>query len=120
MKGVKKTPKVPGFMRTILAANLAALVDHHYASMSNLTAKQRELAKQAKVSHSTVQRIMSGDVGASLDNIELIATVFDLSAYQLLIPNLNAGNPQVVRGATKDEQRLYAGWRKTKLAERIT
>lgn len=112
MKGVKKTPKVPGFMRTILAANLTALLGRHYARHDNLTARQRALAGDAKVSFSTVQRVMGRETGATLDNIEAIAAAFDLSAYQLLIPNLNVANPQIVKGATEDEQRLYVGFRK--------
>ena len=106
-------------MRTILAANLALLADQHYASMPNLTARQKHLAKEAGVSFSTVQRIMKAETGASLDNIEVLAAVFDLSAYQLLLPNLCSKNPQVVQGATKDEQRLYAMWRKAMVLERV-
>lgn len=116
--GRKKTPKVPGFMRTIASSNLSALLTKHY-KQTTLTARQRQLSKDAGVSFSTIQRIMQCDVGASLDNLESIAAVFDLSTYQLLIPGLNVNNPQVVKGASKDEQRIYAIWRKAQTAGRL-
>lgn len=104
-------------MRSILAANLIALLNEHYKELPNITARQRKLSEEAgkTPTFSTVQRICKQEVGASLDNIEAIANVFGLSAYQLLVPNLSATNPGVVAGATKEEQRLYAGWRKTRL-----
>lgn len=110
MKGQTKTPKVPGFMRHILAVNVARLMEVHYAAYSN---RPKQLAKDAHVSLSTVQRIVAGSTGANLDGIEAIANAFDLSAYQLLIPNLDPANAQVVHGATKEEERLYRRWKRT-------
>lgn len=98
-------------MRSVLAHNVEALMHRHYSLSSN---KPKALAGDAKVSLSTVQRIIAAEVGASLDNIEAIAGVFELSTYQLLAPNLNIDNPQVIKGATKDEERLYDAWRRGK------
>lgn len=98
-------------MRSVLAQNVEQLMFKHYALASN---KPKSLAGDAKVSLSTVQRVIAAEVGASLDNIEAIAGVFGLSAYQLLIPNLSIDNPQVIKGATKDEERLYSIWRRGK------
>lgn len=94
-----------------MAQNVEQLMFKHYALVSN---KPKSLAGDAKVSLSTVQRVIAAEVGASLDNIEAIAGVFGLSAYQLLVPNLNIENPQVIKGATKDEERLYSIWRRGK------
>lgn len=99
-------------MRQIVAANLVALLDKHYSHMGNITQREKALAEKAGVSFSTVQRIVAKSVGATIDNLESIALAFDLSPYQLLIPSLNVSNPQVVKGATKEEQRLYQLWRK--------
>ena len=120
MKGQKKTPKVPGFMRSILAVNVARLLERHYPAMENVTQRQKALAKEAGVSFSTIQRFMDGSTGATIDNIEVVAAAFGLSAYQLLIPNLHAENPQLVKGATKDEERIYSNWRKAKTLDRHT
>ncbi len=111
MKRHPKTPKLPGFMRSVLAHNVEELMHRHFSMSSN---KPKALAAQAKVSLSTVQRIIAAEVGASLDNIEAIASVFEVSTYQLLVPNLNIENPQVIKGATKDEERLYDVWRRGK------
>jgi transcriptional regulator with XRE-family HTH domain len=110
MKGRKKTPKVAGFMRQVLALNVKQLMDVHLRESGN---KPMALAKAAGVSLSTVQRIVRSETGASLDNIEAIAAAFQLSAYQLLVPNLHPENPQVMHGATKDEERLYRRWKQT-------
>ena len=115
MKQKPKTRKVPGFMRSVLAANMEKLMAHHYAESSN---RPKALAQDAGVSLSTVQRIMKQETGATLDNLESIAAAFHLSAYQLLLPNLHPDNPGVVNGATKDEERLYASWRKQKVTAR--
>jgi transcriptional regulator with XRE-family HTH domain len=120
MKGQKKTPKVPGFMRTVLASNIIRLLDQHAAKEPNVTKKQRWLAKEAGISFSSVQRICKAETGANLENLELIAAAFNLSTYQLLLPNLEVENPQVVKGATKDEELLYAKWRKAKRAPDVS
>lgn len=109
MKGKKKTPKVPGFMRTILAGNVSRLMDHQYRDSSN---RPMALAKDAGVSLSTIQRVLSKESGATLDNIEAIAAAFDVSVYQLLIPSLDILNPQVVQGAMKNEERMYRQWKR--------
>lgn len=70
------------------------------------------LAKDAGVSLSTIQRVLSKESGASLDNIEAIAAAFDVSVYQLLIPSLDILNPQVVQGAVKNEERMYRQWKR--------
>jgi hypothetical protein len=110
MKGQKKTPKVPGFMRHVLAANVQGLMEKHFASSSN---KPKALGTAAGVTLSTIQRVLRADHGPSLDTIEMIAAAFEMPVYQLLIPNLHLDNPQVVQGATKDEERMYRRWRKT-------
>lgn len=117
---MKKTPKIASFLRAIVAINLAALVDHHYGSLPNLTARQKELAGKAKLSFSTVQRIMKSETGATLDNIESLAGAFELEGYQLLIPALNVTNPQTIKGASRDAKRFQTLWRKEKQLAEVT
>ena len=112
MKGRAKRPKIPGFMRAVLADNVQRLMLLHYAQNSN---RPKALSVDAGVSLSTVQRILARDVGASLDNIEAMATAFDVSVYQLLIPELDTANPQVVLGASETERRLYRKWQQDRL-----
>lgn len=103
-------------MRSVLASNLERLLLHHYKEEPNKTARQKRLAREASVSFSTVQRVMDAEVGLSLDHIESVSRAFGLAAYQLLLPNLNVKNPQVIRGATKGEEEFYASIREARAA----
>jgi transcriptional regulator with XRE-family HTH domain len=109
-----KRHKTPGFTRRIVADNVAELLKKHYAGKRNITQMQRAFCAESGVNFSTVQRVCSEKVGASIDTLEEIAAFFELSAYQLVLPGLDVSNPQVAKGATKNEQALYARWRKEK------
>ncbi len=102
-------------MRSVVAANLLRLLDHHYGGHDTLTARQKALEKDSGVAFSSVQRICQQRVGATLDTLEQVAGAFHLSAYQLLLPNLDPDNPGIVKGASDDEKRVYALWRRGKL-----
>lgn len=117
MKGQPKTKKAPGFMRRVVGANIARLLDHHYRHLPNVTQKQRALAKDSGIGFGTIQRIMKEEVGASIDNIESIADSLQISVYQLMLPSLDVKNPQVVNGASEAEQRLYRSWKRSHHAE---
>ncbi len=112
MERQRKAAKPPGFFRLVVAANINRLIDHHYRNLPNLTQRQRQLAKDSGVAFSTIQRIMKREVGASLDNLESIATAFQIQMYQLMLPELDVTNPQVVNGASAQEKRLYELWRR--------
>ena len=114
MKGEKKTPKAPGLTRQVIGRNVARLLDYHYAHLPSLTQRQRALAKDSGVGFGTVQRITKGEVGASIDNIEQLALALQVSVYQIVLSTLDVKNPQVVKGASEDEQRLYRLWRRGK------
>jgi hypothetical protein len=107
MKGKKKTPKIPGFMRSVLAENVGKLMARAYKGESN---RPKALSIDAGVSLSTVQRIIACETGATLDNIEQIAAVFDLSTYQILLPGLNIESAPVVPGALQAEKTRYRRW----------
>ena len=96
-------------MRHVLAENVDALMKLHFRDSRN---RPKALAHKAGVSLSTVQRILAMQTGATLDNIEAIAGVFSLSAYQILIPALDINNPQAVQGALKNEERMYRQWKR--------
>lgn len=107
--GVTKRRKAEGFMRAVVSNNVRLLLAKHYPLSTNRT---KALAVDAGVSLSTVQRVVAGEVGASVDVLEQIANVFQLSVYQLLVPSLDVDNPQIVHGALAEEQRLYRAYRR--------
>lgn len=92
-------------MRSVLADNVRALMEREFAACDN---KPMALAKRAQLSLSTVQRLLSCETGASVDTIEAVSLALGVSPYQMLLPELDHGNPQVVNGATAAERRLYA------------
>lgn len=92
-------------MRAVLASNLAALMAREFAANDN---KPMALSKAASLSLSSVQRTLTGEVGASIDTIERLALALGVSPYQLILPELDIENPQVVTGASAAEKRLYA------------
>lgn len=113
--GKPKKTKVAGFMRSVLSDNLQKLMsaDKRFKDLENETQQYKALAKESGVSYSTIQRFMKKQTGASLDNIESVAGVFDLSVYQLMIPELDVANPQIVQGASKSEEKAYRRWKQS-------
>lgn len=102
-RGPKKR-KPEGVSRQILAENVKALMSRQYRLSGD---KPKDLARDAGTSLSTVQRVIGGKTSARTDTIDQLAEALGVLPYQLLIPSLNPANPQVVRGATKEEQELY-------------
>jgi hypothetical protein len=70
-------------MRKILAQNIDWLMEQRYPDNPN---RPLALAKEARVSLSSVQRTLSGQTGASVDTVEVFAKVFGVAAFDLLIP----------------------------------
>lgn len=105
----KKTPSL--FLRAVIAANVSARAKIQFPNSDNLPvdiAKASEGAATNKLIKSTVQRIMSGETSATLEQLDGLAFALDLQQYQLLMPNLDAKNPQVAAGALPGEDRAYA------------
>lgn len=112
MKGKPKSRKIPGFMRFVLAENVSKLMNRAYKESRN---KPKALSLDAGVSLSTIQRILEMKSGATLDSIEQVASAFDLSTYQVLIPGLDIDAPPIVPGALQSEKTKYRRWQQKKL-----
>jgi len=93
-------------LRTVLAANLAALMahasDHKDARLSN----QVGLESASGVSNSTISRYLRQEVAAKIDDVQRLAVAYGLQGWQLLFPNLDPANPPVVP-YTATEMELY-------------
>jgi transcriptional regulator with XRE-family HTH domain len=94
-------------MRAVLAANVRALTDHVFVAYPD---RVKALVKASGVSKAQVYRVLSSDSGATIDIIERLALALDVQVYQLLIPNLDAKNPQVIQGASAAERQMYASF----------
>lgn len=76
-----------------MARTVTTLRDRKYHALPNVTARNRKLAKDADVSLSTIQRIVDGDVGASVDTLYSLADTFNVRPQDLLTPFFGATNP---------------------------
>ena len=103
-----KSPKVPGQLRKVIAANVGLMAQVEFRASRNVPLA---LAMAARVAKSTVQRIMAGEVGADLETLEKVAAALGLIPYQLFIPKLDVKNPQVAHGAMPGESKAYQGAR---------
>jgi transcriptional regulator with XRE-family HTH domain len=81
-------------IRDIVAVNIQTLMDYA-RDHSQPHGDQKSLAKKARVAMSTIARIRKAEVGCSVDVLDAIARVYGLSAWQLLMPNLDPTNPPV-------------------------
>jgi transcriptional regulator with XRE-family HTH domain len=106
-------------MRFVLARNVVRLLERDYKAVESLTARQRKFAEASGIGFGTIQRMCKAENGPNLETIETVAHSFGLSLYQLFLPALDPKNPQVVRGATIEEQRLYRLFKQNKLTPEL-
>lgn len=95
-------------LRVTLADNLRALIAHQVDRGGPYTSA-RAVARKAGVNKNTVQRMLRPEDVNSLpavDTLDAIARVFNLRAWQLLIPGLVPSSPPVV-SLTQAERDLY-------------
>lgn len=97
-------------MRGIVAQNVRALLDRDFPGKRGQ--HNRFVKQHQRISLSKIQRA-SSDGGVNLETIEELATAFRVAPYQLLLPGLNAKEPQIAI-----EKRYYETARD--LARRLT
>lgn len=64
---------------------------HHYGK-ENLT----RLSRESKCGPGSMSRIKACDTSIGIGVLEKVAAVFDLQAWQLLVPHLDPANPPVI------------------------
>lgn len=109
-KGRTRRGKVASELRRALARNVNLRADFLYGERPNIPEAIRERSHrkpEERLAKSLVQGIMAATVGTSVDQLEKLAAGLDLLPYQLLLPNLDERNPQVVRGALPGEEKAY-------------
>lgn len=97
-------------MRAVIAANVKRRAERLFKGHPNLPVAIRNGTAEAeseRMAKSHVQKVLAAKVSITLEQMEGLAKALDLVPYQLLIPDLDPENPQVVKGATADEQKLY-------------
>lgn len=87
-------------MEKVVAANAQRLMRHHGHKT------QSEAARYLKMSQQQVGRILGGQ-RVRVDTLEKFARGYDVEPYQMLIPELDPANPQVLRALSAAEEKLY-------------
>lgn len=102
--------KVPSSLRRVIAANVFNRASRIFKEAKNLPMAIRNASADAeseRIAKSHIQKIIAGKTSVTLEQLDGLAKALELSAYQLLIQDLDPDNPQIVKGATADEQELY-------------
>lgn len=87
-------------IKDVLSRNLKALMDYHAIK------SQGELGRLSKIDQTTIGRMLNKKNAAQIDKIQAVAKVFDLDAWQMMVPNLDPSNPPVAQ-ITAIERDLY-------------
>jgi transcriptional regulator with XRE-family HTH domain len=66
--------------------NVASIRDTVFNSLPTPTQRNRQLAKDASMSESQVERVISGSLGTSIDYIEQLAAALRVRPQDLLTP----------------------------------
>lgn len=95
----------PGTMRAVVADNIKRRMEVCFEQSTN---RPKSLAKEAGMSLSSIQRILSTEQAPTTDALEKIAIALDVAPYQLLLIHLDERNPQIVAGESAAERKFYA------------
>lgn len=92
--------------RTILGANLSAVMKSHSARQKNLSSNKK-VGDRLKISDNTVGRIRRGENSIGIDMLDKIAGLYSLQPWQLLVPEFEVSSPPMLRAMSEDERTLY-------------
>jgi transcriptional regulator with XRE-family HTH domain len=95
-------------LRSVVGANIARLMESRPTLNSN-----PKLSAKSGVGIATISRIINGETAATLDTLSMLAQAFKVTPWQLLVPNLDATNPQILQSISPKEAELYKRLRET-------
>jgi len=96
-------------IRQILATNLAELRKRHphLKSTNAIERASAELDPDRKIAHSVVQRVFNGKTPFNLDDLQTLAELFGLDAWQLLVPQIDPDHPPVLTSVGETDRKMY-------------
>lgn len=95
-------------LRSVVGDNLTRLMRSRPSLDSN-----PKLRNKSGVGIATISRIINGETAATLDTLGMLAEAFGLEPWQLLVPNLDPTNPQILQAISPKEADLYRRLRET-------
>ena len=93
--------------REILRNNVITLMVHKYGKENMYKTNQESKERGCEISIGVLQRIKSMDTDIRMSVLESIANFFELQPWQLLVENIDATNPPVLREISQEERELY-------------
>lgn len=94
-------------IKEVLAQNLNALMAASEDLGTTMAVEQATAKRSCRIGKSTVHRIRKAETPVNLEYVEVLAKVFGVAPWQLLIPGLDPKNPQVLRSMNPAEESLY-------------
>lgn len=96
-------------IRQILATNLAHLQARHkdLASTPAIERATAELGEDKKISKTVIQQVQKGKTPFNLDDLQTLAELFGLDAWQLLVPQIDPEHPPVLTTVGETESEMY-------------
>lgn len=89
-------------IRDTLARNLKLLMQSNPNFDSN-----PKLARASDIGIGTVSRLLNAQVDATIDTVAKVAKCFDLTPWQILVPDLCPKSPPVLRVMSEAEAELF-------------
>jgi transcriptional regulator with XRE-family HTH domain len=89
----------------ILAENVRALMDANKMTLG--TQPKVAKATKGKLDQTTIGRVLAAKHRVQIDTLQALAEAFNLEPYQLLIPDLDAKNPQAMRSLSQTDERIF-------------
>lgn len=86
----------------VVAENINRLISGHTELGST-----KRLARATHLGVGTIDRIRKAQVACGVDTLEIIASKFGLSAWQLLVPEFDPKHPPVLLGYSPREVELF-------------
>lgn len=96
-------------IRQILAANLAQLQAQH-KDLSSTPAIERataELGEGKRIGKTVIQQVQKCKTPFNLDDLQTLAELFGLDAWQLLVPQIDPEHPPVLTTVGETETEMY-------------
>jgi transcriptional regulator with XRE-family HTH domain len=96
-------------IRKILAANLEQLQARHkdLQSTPSIERATAEMGEGKKISKSVIQQVQKGKTPFNLDDLQTLAELFGLDAWQLLVPQIDPEHPPVLTSVGPTEDEMY-------------
>ena len=106
MSSHARQPKAPSPLTELFRANLEKLMKADRTLNS-----QPKVAAASKVAQTSVGRILRGEQSPTLDMVQALATAFDLEPWQMLVPDLEPGNPPITKQIDDRQRELWQQFR---------